>query len=147
MFIGMSFCLPIAYWEQRRLKTKKKADVLNDPLLSLVNSLRPPHPLSPNCPSPFSFSSPIEGLGRIHCISHIMYTGLQINLQKKTVACSDVLKSRTVQPKHEQCSWVKNWGRSQVAARRSEGEKCSSQAWGICRVKEGDFLRRVAIDS
>lgn len=35
MFIGMSFCLPIAYWEQRRMGNKKP-DILNDPLISLA---------------------------------------------------------------------------------------------------------------
>ena len=40
MFIGMSFCLPIAYWEQHRLKKKAKVpDPFEDPLLSLVRRL------------------------------------------------------------------------------------------------------------
>ena len=38
MFIGMSFCLPIAYWEQNHLKKKKiSPDPAQDPLLALVN--------------------------------------------------------------------------------------------------------------
>ena len=40
MFIGMSFCLPIAYWEQHQLKKKEKVpDPIEDPLLSLVRVL------------------------------------------------------------------------------------------------------------
>lgn len=37
MFIGMSFCLPIAYLEQRHLKNKKiRPDPAQDPLLAVV---------------------------------------------------------------------------------------------------------------
>lgn len=36
MFIGMSFCLPIAYLEQYRAKKAQKAAALNDPLIPLV---------------------------------------------------------------------------------------------------------------
>lgn len=47
MFVGMSFCLPIAYWEQYHLKKKDKpVDPTEEPLLSLVTN---PPPLSSMC--------------------------------------------------------------------------------------------------
>lgn len=45
MFVGMSFCLPIAYFEQWQLKKKRKSpDPVEDPLLSLVGD--PARPLA-----------------------------------------------------------------------------------------------------